>query len=100
MNVARAVFIGDELTAAGWRLAGLETHAPAAERVADCLERVLRAEPPLVLIGASVAGVLAAGALEEMLVSAAPPALVVADATGAAVPVDLPERVRRELGVR
>ncbi|HYW93052.1 MAG TPA: Vacuolar H+transporting two-sector ATPase F subunit [Gammaproteobacteria bacterium] len=99
MSAPRAVFIGDELTSAGWRLAGLETHAPPANEVPECIERVLDAGPPLVLIGASAARALDAATLEGLLMATAPPVLVVAEATAAAVPLDLAGRVRRALGV-
>lgn len=100
MSVPRVVFVGDELTAAGWRLAGLETRVPASGEAADCVDRVLRAGPALLLLGASVARALAPDALDELLRSIAPPVLVVGEAAAPGMPFDFAGRVRRELGVR
>ncbi len=98
--MARAVFIGDELTGAGYRLAGLEVRTPDSARIAEEVAQALTEGPPLLLITAEYARALGQRALDELLVRSAPLVLLVADArTGAGGP-DLAARIRRQLGVR
>lgn len=91
--MAAPVFIGDELTGAGYRLAGADARICEPADAADELARA-RETAPLVLIAASHAG----GIPEDQLAIAEPPVIVVSTARGVPPP-DLGERVRRELGV-
>lgn len=92
------VFIGDEVSACGYRLAGLQVHVPDR----DQLDAVLAAaceEAPLVLISAGVARWLPAVQLERLLARVAPLLVVVPDVRGMAGPDDVASRMRRQLGM-
>ncbi|MFW6023656.1 MAG: V-type ATP synthase subunit F, partial [Myxococcota bacterium] len=51
--MGRPVFIGDEVTAAGYRLAGLDVRVPPPEDAGEAL-RAARATAPIVLVTAEV----------------------------------------------
>ena len=92
------VYIGDEVSASGYRLAGLRVRVP--ER--DDLPAVLAAaceEAPLVLLSADIARQLPDRQLENLLAGIAPPVVVVPDVRGRAKLDDLATRMRRQLGV-
>jgi vacuolar-type H+-ATPase subunit F/Vma7 len=91
------VYIGDEVSAAGYRLAGALVRVPAPGEEAAALAHA-RAEAPLVLIAAAVAARLAADELSAALTAPTPLALVVPDLSGTNVP-DLSARLRRQLGL-
>jgi vacuolar-type H+-ATPase subunit F/Vma7 len=88
------VFIGDELTAAGYRLAGLSVLTPPVEGAAEALERAL-AESDLILITAEYCQAVPERLLED------PRALVavVPDARAQRQVADMAARMRRELGI-
>jgi vacuolar-type H+-ATPase subunit F/Vma7 len=92
------VFLGDEVSAAGYRLAGLRTRVPEA---GDLLSEVRRAcaEAPLVLLGAELAARLPAAELDRLLAGIEPAVLVVPDVRGQVPIADLATRLRRQLGV-
>jgi vacuolar-type H+-ATPase subunit F/Vma7 len=91
-------FIGDEATAAGFRLAGVSVRVPAsgAETAALC-EEVSRAA--LVLIGRGAAERVDPHELQLALALASPLVLVLPDAAGLPPDVDVAARVRLQLGV-
>ena len=93
------VFIGDEWTAAGWRLAGCDVECPeaSAEGVRAALDRARGA--PLVLISAEFAGVLSADRLAALRAALDPPTLVVGDAAGRGRPDDVTGDIRERMGV-
>ena len=94
--MAAPVFVGDELLAAGFRLAGVEPVVPAAGEEQSALDAVcLRA--PVVLVGASVAARIDASALRERMIAGSPPVAIIADAAAAAP--DIAARLRRQLGL-
>lgn len=90
-------FIGDELTAAAYRLAGAATAVPreadAARALADALGNA-----PLVFVTAGMAARLPAGQLAAAMRAASPPVLVVPGADGRPGE-DLGESVARVLGI-
>ena len=92
------IFIGDELTGAGFRLAGIRV----VEAVPDTVESVFRRaleEAPLVIVTAAVASDLPAELFEEAVGSAAPPVAVVPSASGGPQLPDMEREVRAALGV-
>ncbi len=91
-------FVGDELTATGYRLAGARVYTPSPDEVLEAL-RDARARAAVVLIAAPLAALLPARLLDEALASAAPLALVVDDLRGGMPPPDLEAAMRRALGV-
>lgn len=95
---APPVFLGDELSAAGFRLAGAVTRTPAAGEEAALFEWA-RQQAPLVLVTAEVAARLPGELLARALAAVAPLVLVVPDARGQAQPPDLAQALRRQLGM-
>jgi vacuolar-type H+-ATPase subunit F/Vma7 len=91
-------FVGDELTATGFRLAGARVHVPPPGEVREAFEAA-RSEASVVLVTAACAAELPAALLEEALGAIAPLTLVVDDLAGAAAPPDLEAAMRRALGV-
>jgi vacuolar-type H+-ATPase subunit F/Vma7 len=91
-------FLGDELTSAGFRLAGMRVVDAVPDRLeADFLEAV--AVAPLVIITASVAGRLPAQLLDRALRRARPPVAIVPEVVGETPMPDLEREVRIALGV-
>jgi vacuolar-type H+-ATPase subunit F/Vma7 len=97
---SRCVFIGDELSAAGWRLAGADCRTPALSGM-PALLTALRRDPDLglILITAEYAAALPTALREEMLAVQRPPCVVVADARGRSAPTDLAAVLKRQLGL-
>lgn len=93
-----SVFIGDELSAAGYRLAGVDARAPAPGDEAVCFETALR-QARLVLLSARCARAIAPGELEAALASCAPLVVVVPDWDGTGPASGPAEKVRRVLGL-
>ena len=94
--MAAPVFIGDEITAAGYRLAGARTLVPETGEVAAALAAAADAE--LVLISVDCAAELPAAELERRLSEAAPLLLVVPAAPRSVLP-DAGAEVARVLGI-
>ena len=95
---AAPVYLGDELSAAGWRLAGVEARVVAPGAVAAALEAA-RAQAPLVLLSAALAVHLPAATLRAALAATTPLVVVLPDPQGAVEAPDLAARVRRQLGL-
>jgi len=91
-------FIGDELTATGFRLAGTGVFVVPPAETATAL-REARAGAALVLISAGHARHLDAAELDAALTSARPLTLVVEDILDREAPPDLERLMRRALGV-
>ena len=91
------IFLGDELAAAGYRLAGALVRTPLPAEAAAALAQAC-AQAPLVLVSASVAARVGAAALQRALAAAAPLVLVVPDVHGGVPLPDLAARLRAELG--
>lgn len=91
-------FLGDELTGLGFRLAGVECHAPADRGIAERFAQ-LRRRARLILVTAEAAQaigeaeILAAQAAEEPLV------VVIPDARRRRTAPDRAAAVRRQLGM-
>lgn len=92
------VFLGDELSAAGFRLGGALTRTPAAGEEAAMFEWA-RQRAPLVLITPAVAERLPAGQLARALAVTTPLVLIVPDVRGREQPPDLTQALRRQLGM-
>lgn len=96
--MAGVIFIGDEVTAQGFRLAGAETHVPAKDAVAASFADALR-KADLVLITAEAAGKLDADALDRAARAASPLVLVIPDAALRTMPPDPADAVEHVLGI-
>jgi vacuolar-type H+-ATPase subunit F/Vma7 len=97
--VARVWYIGDEATAAGYRLAGAEVRTPAIEEALEVFRRAREAEAELILLSAALAASLPPEELEPALLSDEPLVAVVADAHGRHAPPDVAREVRLALGI-
>lgn len=93
-----AVFIGNEASAAGYRLAGLRVRVPSDD---DLLTTVHRAceQAELILISADVAGRIPPGELDKLLAGVKPAVVIVPDLLQRSAMPDLVTRVRRQLGM-
>ena len=96
--VSLPVFVGDEVNAAGFRLAGVQVHTPAAGGLAEAIAWA-RDNAPLVLISAEIANRLPAPELDRLLARTTPPVVVVPDVHNKIPMSDLAIRLRRQLGV-
>jgi vacuolar-type H+-ATPase subunit F/Vma7 len=96
---ATVAYVGNEIDAAGWRLAGALTLVPAAGGERAALAEA-RAAAALVLVAGEVARALPAECLEPALAALQPLLLVLPDEAGARPhALDPAERVRRLLGL-
>lgn len=94
----KAVLIGDRLTGAGYRLAGVDLRLVDADGVADAFDAA-REDADLVLITASLADGLLADTLDRAIRLATPPVQVIPSMTDPQNAPDVRRRVRRSLGV-
>lgn len=93
------VYIGDELSATGYRLAGAQTFvADSAVNLEELIEEAV-ARSPLVLLGASVAAGLPPEHLHALLRVLKPRVVVVPDIGGVIAPPDLAGWLRGQLGM-
>jgi vacuolar-type H+-ATPase subunit F/Vma7 len=96
--MAAPIFLGDELSAAGFRLGGARVRVPSAGEEASFLEWARR-ESDLVLITAAIATRVPRPVLAPALAAAAPLVLVVPDVLERVMPPDLETRLLGELGI-
>lgn len=96
--MAPVFFIGDEVTAAGFRLAGAAIRVPGEGGVAAAFAEALE-QAELVLITMARAAELDAAELERSMRAATPLVLVVPDAASSESPPDLGDAVDRALGI-
>jgi vacuolar-type H+-ATPase subunit F/Vma7 len=96
--MAAPVYLGDEFSAAGYRLAGADVQVPAAGDATGALTRAC-AQAPLVLVSAALVARIDPATLRAASTATAPLVLVVPDPQGAGVIPDLAGRLRRELGL-
>jgi vacuolar-type H+-ATPase subunit F/Vma7 len=96
--VLDATFIGDEVTAAAWRLAGMRTRVPEKSALQRVFDEAM-GDSDLVVIAANYAALLPPDALRHATRRADPLILVVADGGNRHVPEDLAGRVDRVLGI-
>ncbi|HEY4735916.1 MAG TPA: V-type ATP synthase subunit F [Xanthobacteraceae bacterium] len=92
-----AVFIGDELSAAGYRLTGIETQVPVAEAAAETLRA--SKDAALVIMTAELARRVPAREIEAALTAEARAFAIVPDVRMGAPLPDLAKRLRRTLGI-
>lgn len=97
--MAKVLYVGDEITAAGYRLAGLETLVPDPADATPILQSPAAAGIELILLSSAVAASLPPGELEQALARTAPLLAIVPDVFGRGVPPDLAHEVRGALGI-
>lgn len=93
------LFIGDEPSAAGWRLAGARVMVPDPGAESRSVLTALGGEAELVLLSSVTARALPPALLERFLLSLKPLTLVVGDVAEAVPVPDLAARVRARLGM-
>ena len=96
--MAALVFIGDEVAAAGWRLAGVEARATLPGAEGEQLAKALQ-EAQLVLVSAEAAAHIPEAELRAALRRLTPVTVVVPDLREAAPYPDVAARMRRQLGI-
>jgi vacuolar-type H+-ATPase subunit F/Vma7 len=93
-----AIFIGDELSAAGFRLTGIETMVPAPEAVGVALDEA-RARASLVILTADLARHVPPPVLAAALLDEAPTLAIIPDTLFRTPLPDLAKRLRSALGI-
>ncbi len=94
----RVVFIGDEIAAAGFRLAGVYARVPGPGEESACL-REESAQAAFILLARGTAARIARPDLQRALASVSPLVLAVPDARDLLPASDVAARVRLQLGV-
>jgi vacuolar-type H+-ATPase subunit F/Vma7 len=92
------IYLGDEVSAAGHRLAGALVRTPGAGEEAAALQWAC-SQAPLVLVSAAVAAHVDEAVMRERLSTPVPLVLVVPDAQGVVPLPDLAARLRGQLGL-
>jgi len=92
------IYLGDEVTAAGYRLAGVQVRVPEPSEASVAFEEA-RALAPLVLVSAAVAVHIDAAQLRTALAALQPLVLIVPDASWEIPRPDLAARLRGQLGM-
>jgi vacuolar-type H+-ATPase subunit F/Vma7 len=96
--MAAPVFIGDEVTAAGLRLAGCAVEIPRPGQAAEMLARARRSAE-LILMTASEAATVPSRELDEALRGPSPLLLIIPDINATREPPDMETRIRALLGI-
>lgn len=96
--MGQVIFIGDEVTAAGFRLAGVACNSPEREDMPTLLSKA-RDDCELILITAEYAAWLGADAVGEMALWTRPLVAILPDIRNREAPPNLEDAVRRELGI-
>jgi len=96
--MASPIYLGDEVSATGYRLAGALVRTPGAGEAAATLAWA-RARAPLVLLSAAVAAAIDEAVLRPALAALTPLVLIVPDLHGEVPVPDLAARLRAQLGL-
>lgn len=93
-----ALYLGDEVSGAGWRLAGVAVVCPPPGDETAALQQALAQRPALLLLAAPVAAAVAPALLQGAACALAPLLLVLPGRDGSSPP-DLAGRLRVQLGL-
>ena len=96
--MSHAIFIGDELSAAGFRLTGIETMVPAPEDAGAALADA-RQRAGLVIMTAELAERVPAAELEAAMLAETPALAILPDVLFRGEPPDLGKKLRSVLGI-
>lgn len=97
--MARIVYIGDEVTAAGFRLAGLDTRVAGPDEAGDTLRQAVVDDADCILLSGQLAQHLPTASLDEALIASEPLLALVPDIRGEGAPPDIARQVRNALGI-
>ncbi len=93
-----AIFIGDELSASGFRLTGIGTLVPKSDAVGAAFEAA-RSRCSLVIITADIAQHIPAAQLEAAMLAEEPTIAIIPDVLFSAPVPDLIGKLRSALGI-
>jgi len=96
--MGRAIFIGDELSASGFRLTGIETLVPEPDAVESAFADA-RTRGSVVIITAELARHIPPPQLEAAMLAEAPTLAIIPDVLFRAPVPDLTRRLRSVLGI-
>ena len=96
--MSTCALLADEVTAAGFRLAGVDVHVPDDADLARRFEQLCE-EVPLVLVTADLARRIPPAVLHRRQRTSRTLVLVIADARGRCEPAALGAALRRQLGM-
>jgi vacuolar-type H+-ATPase subunit F/Vma7 len=96
--VKSPIYIGDEVTGAGYRLTGAQIIVPAPGRASEALEEA-RTLAPLVIVSAAVAAEIPQVRLAAAVAAISPLTVIVPDPVGGVPAPDLATRLRGQLGM-
>lgn len=97
--MARIVYIGDEVTALGFRLAGLDTRIAGPGEAAETLRQAAADAAECILLSGQLAEFVPAAHLEAALLATEPLLALVPDIRGDGAPADIARQVRNALGI-
>ena len=96
--MAVPIFIGDEVNAAGYRLAGVRVRTPASEDILNVITWAC-SQSSLVMMTPEYAAMLSDSDHDHFLSQESPPVVVVPDIRATKHVEDLANRLRAQLGV-
>ena len=96
--MALAIYLGDEVSAAGYRLAGMIARVPGVGEEATALARA-RSEASLVVVSTTIAARIPTAELRSAQLALAPIVVLVPDVLGETPLPDIASRLRAELGM-
>jgi vacuolar-type H+-ATPase subunit F/Vma7 len=96
MSVAE--YIGDEVSAAGYRLCGIDVHIASSSTALPLIRKACE-RASLVLVGSSISRYLDNTELDQLLASIQPPVLIVPDVQGLQDVPDIASRINKQLGL-
>jgi vacuolar-type H+-ATPase subunit F/Vma7 len=93
------VYIGDEISAAGFRLAGMRVRVPGESEYLQALDWAMEQDTQLVMISSVIASRIAVDKLASYLSRITPAMVVVPDTHGDVPMPDIKSLMRKQLGV-
>ena len=91
-------FIGDEVSAAGYRLCGIDVRIAERGNVVSLVKQACE-RASLVLLASSAARTIPASERDKLLASIQPPVLIVSDVRGMQTVPDITGRIYKQLGM-
>jgi len=96
--VSVTAFIGDEISAAGYRLCGVEVHIADSVNALSLIEQACKSAS-LVLVSSSTAQYLTTGECAVLMENITPAVVVVPDVAGKQAVPDITTMIHKQLGM-